>query len=93
MQHPFTGQNIQLTDVKAAASYPEDPGSNPVISMKNMCCTAAACLMRLWYIKSQCNGCTTEYLTNKQKFKIKQANKKSRKSFISVYTANDNAYE
>ena len=43
------------TDVKAAASYPEDPGSNPVVGMKNMR-HAVVCLTRLWCIKSLCNG-------------------------------------
>ena len=37
------------TDVKAAASYPEDPGSNPVVGMKNMR-QAAACLKGLWCV-------------------------------------------
>ena len=47
-------------DGEAAASYLEDPGSNPAIGMKNMH-HAAACLVQLWYIKSLCKGRTTEY--------------------------------
>ena len=43
------------TDGKEAALYPEDPGSNPVVGMKNMC-HAAAGLMRLWCI-NKLNNC------------------------------------
>ena len=43
------------TDCKAAASYLEDPGLNPVVGMKNMP-NAAACLTRLCCIKSLRNG-------------------------------------
>ena len=43
------------TDGKAAATYLEDPGLNPVVGMKNMP-NAAGCLTQLWCIKSLRNG-------------------------------------
>ena len=68
------------TDGKAAALFSKDPGSNPVVGMKNMH-HAEACLMRLWCIKSLRNGRMTEYqctrimITQMNEWQKKSSNK------------------